>query len=118
MLIWYKNSTLASLVSLAGCVMVLVCFGIANSNETVATVLLFPGIALVIAGKLISMDKAFKDWWKQVEDNHLEPAIAASVDVAVAIYNKNPRKRTLKKIAELNPSAAEAIKKMPKPKKK
>lgn len=70
------------------------------------------GVVLIIAGKLISNEKTFKTWWKQVTDANLEPQIAQNVSTAIAVYNKNPQKRTLKKIAELNPAAAEQIAQM------
>jgi ATP phosphoribosyltransferase regulatory subunit len=56
-----------------------------------------------------SDNKAFKKWWKQITDANLEPEIAKSTYIAMEIYNKNPQKRTLDKIAQLNPSAAEMI---------
>ena len=67
------------------------------------------GLVFMVWGKYISNNKKFKKWWKQVETNNLEPQIAASAEVAIEIYKKNPQKRTLKKIAALNPSAAEMI---------
>ena len=69
------------------------------------------GAAIFWWGKTIIDDKAFQKWWKQVTDANLEPQIAASVNVAVQIYRKNPQKRTLKKIAQLNPQAAQYIEK-------
>lgn len=63
------------------------------------------GVLLAIWGKYISNNKVFKTWWKQVTDANLEPQIAASTGVAVKVYNKNPQKRTLRKIAQLNPAA-------------
>ena len=103
MVFWYKNSVMSSVVSILGCVM-----AIAGFAEMMIPVGLL-GIALAIWGKIISDNKAFKTWWKQVTDNNLEPRIAQSVDVAMQIYNKNPQGRTLKKIEELNPEAANQI---------
>ena len=67
------------------------------------------GIALMICGKLISNRKAFKKWWKQVEDAGLEEHIRNDIAVAKVVYSKNPIRATLKKIESLNPAAAEAI---------
>lgn len=110
MIRWYTNSFWASVVSILGCAMIL--GGIASAVEGAIGPGIFMaiiGLALAIWGKNISENKAFKKWWQQVIDNNLEGQIAASESVAISIYNKNPQKRTLKKIAELNPEAAASI---------
>ena len=109
MIFWYKNSFLASVVSIFGCAMVAA--GIASFAEDamVAVVLILIGLVFAIWGKLISDNKAFKKWWKQVEDNNLTSAVATDLNTAIAVYQKNPQKRTIKKIAALNPSFAEHI---------
>ena len=66
-------------------------------------------LPLLIGGRIISNNKSFKKWWKQVEDANLAPQIAQDINTAVAVYNKNPQSRTLKKIQQLNPAAAEQI---------
>lgn len=103
MIFWYKNSVLASIISIIGCVMVTV--GISTSEIMVAVL----GAPLIFAGKMISSNKAFKNWWKQISDAKLIPLIAGDVNVAVSVYNKNPERRTLKKIEEVNPDAAKHI---------
>lgn len=109
MIIWYKNSFLASIVSIIGCICcVSAIFGCVEGDPD-ALILVLPGIPLMIWGKVISENKRFKKWWKQITDKNLEPQIAASVQTAIAVYNKNPQKRTLKKIEELNPAAAANI---------
>ena len=111
MIRWYKNSFLASVVSIVGCVMILLGITMAIQEEEIliGIVLGIAGLAFAIWGKKISEDKAFKKWWQQVIDNNLEPQIAQSEAVAFNVYNKNPQKRTLKKIAALNPRAAASI---------
>lgn len=110
MIRWYKNSFLASVVSIVGCVAILAgIYSIVDETVTEGVIAIIVGLALAILGKQISENKAFKTWWKQVTDANLEPQIAQSVDVAIQVYNKNPQKRTLKKIAALNPAAAENI---------
>ena len=110
MIFWYKNSFLASVVSIAGSIIGLSGIAMINNDEPVVGVLMIiGGIAMIIVGKIISNDTAFKKWWKQVTDANLEPQIAQNISTAIAIYNKNPQKRTLKKIAALNPAAAEQI---------
>ena len=109
MILWYKNSFLASVVSILGCFLVFAGIATFGDDAFVAVLLIVIGIAVAIWGKVISSNKAFKVWWKQVEMNNLEPAIAASVETAVAVYKKNPQKRTLKKITALNPEAGRVI---------
>lgn len=110
MVLWYRNSFLASLVSIIGCLLIIVALGISGEVDLTTTVLLIIcGIPLIVWGKIISNNKSFKKWWKQVTDANLEPQIAQDVSTAIAIYNKNPQKRTLKKIAALNPAAATQI---------
>ena len=106
MFLYYQNSFLASAVSIFGCLMVFM-----GVTDAVSEKYLFIGlgIVLVIAGKLISNRKAFKKWWKQVEDAGLEERIKTDVALAKAVYSKNPIRATLKKIESLNPAAAEAI---------
>ncbi len=110
MIRWYKNSFLASAVSIIGCISILAgIYGIVDETITEGVIAIVIGLALAILGKQISDNKAFKTWWKQVTDANLEPQIAQSVNIAIQVYSKNPQKRTLKKIAELNPAAAESI---------
>ena len=110
MILYYKNSFLASVVSILGCICILCMvleFDSYETTESIPVILL--GIALLIWGKVISNNKAFKKWWKQVENAGLVGQIATDTSVAIAVYNKNPIKATLKKIESLNPAAAEAI---------
>ena len=110
MVLWYKNSFLASVVSILGCILVIAGFGVSGEGDMATTAgLIICGIPLIIWGKIISNSKSFKKWWKQVVDANLVPQICQDVNTAIAVYNKNPQKRTLKKIAELNPAAAAQI---------
>lgn len=106
MLLYYQNSFLASAVSIVGCLMIIM--GLTDTIHE-KYLLIGLGIVFVIAGKLISNRKAFKKWWKQVEDAGLEERIKTDVALAKAIYSKNPIRATLKKIESLNPAAAKAI---------
>lgn len=109
MVFWYKNSFLASIFSIFGSIMVTA--GVAGLFAGDPSLLLCAllGLPLIFFGKKISEDKAFKKWWKQVKDNNLEPVIARDLATAIAIYQKNPQKRTIQKIATLNPSFAQHI---------
>ena len=109
MVLWYKNSFLASVVSIFGCILVMGGIMGAVDGDLSLLAMIIPGVALVILGSSISDNKSFKKWWKQVEGNNLEPVIARDLNTAIAIYNKNPQKRTIQKIAALNPSFAQYI---------
>lgn len=107
MLFYYKNSFLASAVSILGCIFVMIALMGGNGYEIGETILLLVlGVSGLVGGKLISNEKAFKKWWKQVEDAGLEDQIRQSAQVALQIYKKNPKKRTIKQIEKLNPEAA------------
>lgn len=110
MLLYYRNSFLASVVSIAGCGMAL--YGIVVITEGAVVIglgAIAAAVPFLIGGKWISDNKEFNKWWKQVRKLNLEPEIAKSIDTAVAVYAKNPEKRTLEKIRKLNPAAAAQI---------
>ncbi len=110
MIIWYRNSFLASVVAILGSALALIGIVMISEGEVAGAIAMIAiGVALVLWGKKISRDKAFKTWWKQITDHNLEPAIAQDISIAITIYNKNPEKRTLDKIARLNPAAAAQI---------
>ena len=111
MVLWYKNSFLASVVSILGCLMIMAAIGVFMEDVAAAIIFLVIGVAMAAWGKKISNDKAFKVWWKQVKDNGLEPVVARDLNTAIAIYQKNPDKRTVKQIEKLNPCFAEHIRK-------
>ena len=112
MILFYKNSFLASVVSILGCICVLGGIMSIRDGETATGIIaIIISLPFLIGGRVISQNKSFKKWWKQVEDANLEPQIAQDINTAIAIYNKNPQNRTLKKIEQLNPAAAEQIRK-------
>ena len=84
---------------------------IVSFTEDIPTAIAFflIGVAFAAWGKIISNNKAFKKWWKQVKDTNLEAVIAKDLNTAITVYQKNPQRRTLKKIAALNPTFAEHI---------
>ena len=112
MVIWYKNSFLASLVSILGSVMALSSIAMimeGGENAGAGIAMMVAGVAMIIWGKKISKNKAFKKWWKQIEDNNLEDAVKTDLNTAITIYKKNPTKRTIQEIAKLNPQFATYI---------
>lgn len=110
MVVFYKNSVLASLVSIFGCIFCTAAiYGIIDGIPEMLFMAVI-GIPFVFLGKNISKNKDFKKWWQKIESENRVPAIMASVDAAVMAYREYPDNRTLKKIEELNPYAAQSIK--------
>ena len=107
----YKNSFLATIVSVLGCALVVLGIVVFVEDFFGAVIFVLMGLALIYWANEISENKAFKKWWKQIKDNDLEPVIAKDLNTAIAVYQKNPQSRTVKKIATLNPSFAEYIEK-------
>ena len=104
MVFFYKNSFIASLLSITGCILIM--GGIGTGFNIL---LILAGIPFLIGGHEYSEYVSFKKWWKKVVEANLVPEIAKSTSTAIQIYNKNPGTRTLKKIRELNPEAAANI---------
>ena len=110
MFVFYKNSFLASVLSILGCILIIVAIATFEEYELYEVAIpLLLGVALNIAGKMVSNEKSFKKWWKQVKDLGYEEQIKSNFEVAYTIYTKNPKKRTLKEIAKLNPAAVAYI---------
>lgn len=109
-LLYYKNSILASIVSTIGICLVFLGATFIFEIAALGIVFLLLGILLMLAAKNLSERKAFLTWWKQITDKKLEPRIREDVEFAILVYYKNPQKRTLRKIAKLNPEAAKLIK--------
>ena len=110
MILYYKNSLLASVVSILGCVLLMVViftWGEYSVEEMILPAIL--GVAMLIWGKVISNNKAFKTWWKGLEEAGIPERIKTDDAMAELIYQKHPKKATLNKIRQLNPGAAAAI---------
>lgn len=106
----YKNSVLATIVSFLGYFGIAMgAVGLVDGEILVGMVCMLIGIGLMVVAGWISSYKAFRKWWKQVEKQGLIPEIQKSAETAVAVYRKNPEKRTLDKIRGLNPQAAAYI---------
>lgn len=105
MVLYYRNSILASIISITGCIFVIM--SIAEFSD--AWPATFIGLAMCMLGKGISVNKAFKTWWDTVVGTGKAAQMRTDQELCVEVYNKNPGKRTLKKIREINPVAGEWI---------
>lgn len=110
MFIYYKNSFLASLVSMLACglIMIGIMFFV-DSMILEGIIFVVLGVPLFLLGRRISQNKAFKKWWQELEKKGVIAQAATSRDVAKTIYNKDPQKRTLEAIRKINPMAAMEI---------
>jgi len=106
----YKNSVLASVVSIVGGLTLILGVTYAVQEEVLPGILIaLAGFALYIWASVISDNKRFKTWKKTVEAKGLDDAARSSVQSAIQVYNTYPCDKTLKYIAALNPEAARNI---------
>ena len=110
---FYRNSVLASVVSILGSFALIgggALIGIGGTGGIIGGILVIAAsIGLMIWGKIISRNKANKVWWDQTLTKVSPVQIIGNVNLAIQIYNANPVNWTLKKIEELNPVAAQLI---------
>lgn len=109
MVFYYRNSILASIISIFGGVSVI----ISLSEIGTAWPMTIIGLAMCILGKIISNskadNKAFETWWDTMIGTGKVARMKSDQELCVEVYNENPGKRTLKKIREINPEAGEQI---------
>lgn len=106
----YKNSVVASILSVCGYVAAIAGIIAAFSGSVVAGIIsVLAGIGLVFWAAAISQNKQFKIWKNKIEASGLAGRIKADVNTAVMVYNSNPDKKTLAYISQLNPTAGSLI---------
>ena len=110
MFIYYKNSFLASLVSMLACGLIMIGIMLLIDGMILEGIIFaILGIPLFLLGRRISQNKAFKKWWQELEKKGVIAQATTSQEVAMAIYKKDPQKRTLEAIRKINPMAALVI---------
>lgn len=110
MFIYYKNSFLASLVSMLACGLIMIgIMFLIDGMILEGIIFVILGIPLFLLGRRISQNKAFKKWWQELEKKGVIAQATTSQEVAIAIYKKDPQKRTLEAIRKINPMAALVI---------
>lgn len=110
----YKNSALATVVSIIGC-----CFELggitvmANGGPGYLLngfLLILWGVAHLAVAERLSDYAQYRTWKRQLEQKIDVESIAQNKELAIQVYQSNPCKRVLKFIQNLNPEAAEQIK--------
>ena len=103
----YKNSVLASLVSIVGSLSVLAGIALALGGA------IFGGIFMALLGfgcaalaSIISSRVQFRKWIKEMEKNGVIAQAKGNAVLAIKIFDANPTKQTLAYIRKLNPTAA------------
>ena len=106
----YKNSILASLVSIFGYMFMLGGIAMAFDGEILPGIFLFlMGIGLAALASVISSRAQFRKWIKQLKKDGIIDRAKQDSALAIKIFQANPTKQTLQYIRGLNPSAADYI---------
>ena len=113
MIIWYKNSVLASVVSIFSCMLVVLGVTGAFDGQLAALILVIPGVGGLLLASWISDRKqhqtAFRNWYNTRNPN-CDALVHSSGEFAAQLYSAMPTEPMLQYIRALNPAAAAAIK--------
>lgn len=109
----YKNSALATVVSIIGCFFELggitVMANGGAGNLLGGFLLALWGVAHFAVAERLSDYAQYRIWKRQIEQKVDVERIAHDNELAIQVYQTNPCKRVLKYIQNLNPTAAEQI---------
>lgn len=106
----YKNSVVASILSMCGYGLAMVGLIVAFTESIVGGVIVaLIGVGLALWGAKVSENKQFRVWKQKIESDGMTNRIKEDVKVAVMVYNSNPGKKSLAYISQLNPVAGELI---------
>ena len=108
----YRNSFLASLVSIIGSAVAATGIASALGGEPAGLIAVPVGIAFFCLAGSISEGKEFKKWQKLVRSKGIEDAMRTDAALAVSVYRTNPGERALSYITALNPGAGAYIRSM------
>lgn len=110
MVLFYRNSILASVISVLSCALsaggLMLCF---SGDLGLGIPFILLGLPGVLGARILNDNKEFKKWWENTVGPELAQEVSQSREAAIALYNQNPQRRTIRKIAELNPEAAAHI---------
>lgn len=106
----YKNSILASIVSIYGSLCVFAGVSLITQSILACILVIVYGAFHCWLGAYISERANYKAWKKEIEKKVDIERIKKEIYFAVKVYNTNPCNMVLKYIRNLNPEAAEYIK--------
>ncbi len=110
MVFFYRTSLIATVISILGCASTaggaMLLF---LSGDWLGIVFVLLGIPGIIGGRIIHLNKTYEKWWAENVDSEQEQEIAQSREKCIEVYNKNPQRRAIKKISQLNPEAGAHI---------
>lgn len=106
----YKNSILASLVSIMGYGFMVGGLGMAFGGEILGGIVLFlMGLGCAALASVISERAQFRQWIRKLKKDGIIDRARQDTALAIQIFQANPTKQTLRYIRKLNPTAAEYI---------
>lgn len=106
----YKNSILASIISIFSYLIMLGGIMIAFDGEILGGILLFvAGVGVAALAAWVSQQASFRKWIKKLKKDGIIDRARTDGNLAVQIYNANPKPQTLKYLRSVNPAAAEHI---------
>ena len=105
----YKKCFLASFVSILGTVFLALGIGLLAEDVGAAIACAIGGILLMVWASDIAKRKQFKQWIKQLTASGIVAQLADSRELCLQMYKANPSKRTIRFIAQHNPSVAEEL---------
>ena len=106
----YKNSILATIISMMGTAFA---FGgvymIIDGETSGAALLIIFGVALMFGAAAISKNKVFKVWVKSLKSKGILEQLSTNDALCRQVYQANPIKRTVRLIEKYNPRMADEL---------
>ena len=106
----YKNSFLASMISLFGSGFIFGGLYMITSGELGGAIaMIVVGLICVFGASAISNNKAFKAWVKGLKEKGILDQLATSDALCKQVYQANPKKQTIKLIEKYNTRVADEL---------
>lgn len=105
----YKNSILATIVSIMGTAFALGGVYMIIEGDTEAIPLVIIGVALMFGASAISKNKVFKTWVKGLKEKGILEQLPTNDALCRQVYQANPGKKTLALLEKYNPRMADEL---------
>lgn len=110
MILFYRTSIVATVISILGCASVAGgAMLLLMDGDWLGIVFVLLGLPGILGGRIIHLNKTYDKWWTENVDSELEAELAQSREKCIEVYNLNPQRRAIKKISQLNPEAGAHI---------